>query len=74
MFQSVIFEIEKDINHYKVTAKTRLQKSIGEFEIKFITIRYGPNGKLKRTIPTMSIEVNEKFQGHIHSKYAQMKN
>ena len=56
---SVIFEIEKDVNYYKVIARTR-RKKIGEFEINFVTIRYG---KLERTIPSMSIEVNENFRG-----------
>ena len=59
---SVIFEIEKKTNYYKVIAKTR-RKIIGEFEINFVTINYGTNGKLKRTIPSMSIEVNENFRG-----------
>ena len=62
MKNNIIFDIKKGINYYKVIAKTR-QKIIGEFEINFYIISYGTNGKQKRTIPTLSIEVNETFRG-----------
>ena len=66
MYSGVIqIAVNKTNNIFQAIAFTR-QKIIGEFEIKLIKINYGNryNGSnMSRTIPSMSISVNDNYQG-----------